>query len=241
MITREAYTLEFPAGHVMVQAPSCSPEVMLACSLVYSLAVSVSFARSALIAALIAPLVILIAHRQVIRSLLEINIINLVMLVTLAFTWPSVSGGLVTGGVITLRVNMIYVVLASMIFPMGYVKIYGALCSFGMPEKLRVLFLLTVRGIYILHESFSTAIISAKLRAPGLKGMMRLKVFACMAASALLRGAVRSEHMMKAIDCRGGVGGFTQSEKRGRLSVREVWVCVMTVIYSLVIVTLNYA
>ena len=221
---RDAYTLEFPAVGVREGKGETAPEVLLACSVIYAFAVS----WGSLIYAAVLPLMCLIVCRTNLKALLKLNIINAVMIITTALTWPDFSEGLMTGIIIALRVNMVYVVFASLVFPLGIAKIYGAL-SF-LPSKLRVLIILTLRGIYILHDRLNTAITAVKLRAPDVGGMMRLKLAAYMFASVLLQGSTRSEHMMLAVECRGGFGGFTQSEHRG-LTGRDIVICVVFAVY----------
>ena len=107
---------------------------------------------------------------------------------------------------IALRMNVIYIICAIFIFPLGVSGIYKILVFLHCPEKLRVLIILTLRGIYILRERFDAALISAKLRAPKLT----LKTFAYITGSVLLQSSRRSEKMLQAINSRGGFGGFIQ-------------------------------
>ncbi|MBR1672694.1 MAG: hypothetical protein IJ702_07185, partial [Fretibacterium sp.] len=75
----------------------------------------------------------------------------------------------------------------------------------------RVLLLLTLRGIFLLMERAASALRAVRLRAPGLRGMLKWRAFACVAASSLLQGSDRSERMMMALRCRGGLAGFCQT------------------------------
>ena len=183
--------------------------MMILCSLVYALAVSMCRSVYALLLAGILPLVLVCVKRVSLPHLLKLNAFNAVMMLTLALTWPNVREGLIMGAIITLRVNMIYAVFAALVFPLGV----GAVYSLPLPEKLRVLVILTVRGIFIMRESFDSALLSAKLRAPNAGLMVRLKVFAYVLGSVLLRSAGRSERMTLAVQSRGGFGGFMQRVK----------------------------
>ena len=225
---RDAYTLEFPAVNITERNNDTAPEVLLACSVIYAFAVSCG----SLITAMILPAICLITRKADLKALVKLNMINAVMIITIALTWPVFSDGIITGSVIALRVNMIYIVFASLVFPMGIAKIYSAL--YWLPEKLRILIILTLRGIYILHERIDTAITAVKLRAPELKGNMKLKVIAYIFASVLLQGADRSERMMLAIECRGGFAGFTQSEHSG-LTGRDITICVVFSVYIIAV------
>ena len=230
---RDAYTLEQPAVSLSAHAGENSPEAVTLCAVIYALGVSVSEAYSALIAASVLPVILLFRNRI---PLLKINVMNLVMMITLALTWPDMSEGLIMGTVIALRVNMIYIVFAGMVFPLGMSAVY----SLRLPEKLRVMLILTLRGIFILRERMEKALISVKLRAPAVKGMMKLKVFAYVLGSVLLQSMSHSERMMLAVETRGGFGGFAVNETR-RLSVRDMVLVCSCLGYAVLIVILNYA
>ena len=202
----------------------------------YAFAVSVSRTIPALLAASVLPVMLLCVKRFTTPHLLKLNILNAVMIITLALTWPDVREGLVMGITIALRANMIYVVFAALVLPMGL----GAVYSLPLPEKLKVLVILTVRAIYILRDSLDTALISVKLRAPNMRTMTRLKVFAYVLGSVLLRSAGRSERMMYAVMTRGGFGGFVQSE-RVRLCLADWMRFAGCAVYVLAVGAMNYA
>ncbi len=230
---RDAYILELPAVNLGSRGCENSPEVITWCTVVYALAVSVSREYSALIAGAVLPAILLCRNRI---PLLKLNMMNLVMIITMALTWPDMSGGLLLGMLTALRVNMIYIVFAGIVFPLGMSAVY----SVRLPEKLRVMVILTVRGIFILRERLEKALISAKLRAPNVKGMMKLKVFAYVLGSVLVQSVSHSERMMLAIETRGGFGGFAVSENRS-LSVRDIAMIAASAGYAVLIVILNYA
>ena len=217
-----------------------SPEVLLSCSIVYALAVSLSDSIYALTLASVIPLLLVITKRLNLTSLMKLNAFNLIMIITIALTWPDFNGGLTKGITIALRVNMIYILFAVMIYPLGYAKIFAALNSLNVPEKLRVLFLLTLRGIFILYDRYSCALISLRLRAKNLHGLMKLRAFAYITCSVLLQSSERSERMLQAVQCRGGFNGFIQSEHK-RVRMRDVIACVCFAVYALMIIILNYA
>ena len=217
-----------------------SPEVLLSCSIVYALAVSLSDSIYALTLASVIPLLLVITKRLNLTSLMKLNAFNLIMIITIALTWPDFNGGLTKGITIALRVNMIYIFFAVMIYPLGYAKIFAAMNSLNIPEKLRVLFLLTLRGIFIMHERFSRALISLKLRAKNLHGLMKLRAFAYITCSVLLQSSERSERMLQAVQCRGGFSGFIQTGHKA-MSPYDVIMCVCFAVYALMIIILNHA
>lgn len=240
-MSRGIYTLEFPRQTVAVNNTNTnSPAVMLVCALSYALSVSISSSIPALFTALLMPMMFIVTGRFQLSKLVKINILNLIMIITLSLTWPIFSDGLIMGAVITLRVNMIYVVFGVTVYPLGTAGIYEAFSVLNVPMKLRVLVILTMRGIYVLSERYSSAITSVRLRAPGLSGMMRLKVFAYMMGNVLIGTSERSENIMRAVKCRGGFGGFMQSKNDG-ISLRDIKMIMVYGVYVLGIVLLNNA
>lgn len=239
-MTHDAYTLTFSHESFYSGESKFAPESLFASAMLYSLAVSMSNNLYALALASVLPIIILCMKKSLPPSFLKLNAINLIMLFTLALTWPSFTEGLMIGMLITLRLNMIYIIFAFMIFPLGITRIYEALANLGIPEKLRVLIILTLRGIFILHDRLEAALISVKLRAPNLREIMKLKVFAYVIAGVLLQSSRRSEHMMLAVICRGGFGGFAQSE-RGRLKAEDAIMVLGFAAYAGVILICNYA
>ncbi|MBQ7156050.1 MAG: hypothetical protein IJR85_10925 [Synergistaceae bacterium] len=183
--------------------------MMIFCALCYAFAVSVSSSLYVLLAESILPVILLCRKKFPLPYILKLNVINALMVITLALTWPDLREGLMMGMVIAWRVNIIYVVFAALVFPLGL----GAVYSLAMPEKFRVLVILTVRGIFILRDSLDSALVSAKLRAPDAGLMMRLKIFAYVLGSVLIRSANRSERMTQAVELRGGFKGFMQDRK----------------------------
>ena len=175
-------------------------------AVLYSLFVSLSKNFFVLIPFVI--IALFLFKKNFIKFLLHLNIINIIIIITLALTWPVLSEGILAGLLIDLRVNIIYIIFASLIFPMGFSGVYEVLLFLKVPEKLRILILLTFRGIYILKERFDAALISLMLRAPGLKNFAKLKAFTFITGSVLLQASNRSEKMERAIKCRGGFKGF---------------------------------
>ena len=109
--------------------------MIIAFTLCYAFAVSVSNSLYALLIASVLPLILLCMKKFSLSHLLKLNVINIIMIITLALTWPSLREGFSAGMLIALRVNMIYIVFAALVFPMGL----GAVYSLPLPEKLRVL------------------------------------------------------------------------------------------------------
>ncbi|MBQ7733283.1 MAG: hypothetical protein IJT58_04615 [Synergistaceae bacterium] len=214
--------------------------MIIVCSLIYALSVSVSVNVFALLTASLLPLYLVMKRPEILRPLIKLNALNLVMIITLALTWPNFREGFITGIIIALRVNMICIIFSCLVLTEGEAGIYKSLVSLRVPEKLRILFLLTFRGINIMHERLDSALLSLRLRAPELGLVMRFKTFAYVTASVLLQSSSRSERMTRAIICRGGFNGFTQA-KSTSINLRDVIVLAGFVSYSCVIILVNYA
>ena len=245
-MTRDIYVLEIPRENLS-SSTEHHPAIILISSIIYALAVTSSSNIYSLLIASILPARFI--SRVKLSALAKLNLINAVMILTLALTWPTPSGlglyqnyyaGFMMGVIISLRVNMICVAFSAMVYPLGIGGMYEALCFMRVPENLRVLMILTLRGINILRERYEAAIISVKLRAPNIHGVMRLKIFACILGNVLLQSLERSDNMMKAVKCRGGFGGFMQSENHG-ISFCDA-ACVMGfAFYGIIIAVMNYA
>ena len=235
-MTRDIYALELPRENVSANARN--PSAILISSIIYAISVTSSSNIYSLFTASILPAIFI---KRITPSALEkINVINAVMILTLAITWPEMKSGLIKGVIIALRVNMIYVIFSVMVYPLGAEGMYEALSGLRVPEKLRVMILLTLRGINILRERYETSIISVRLRAPEINGLMRLKIFAYMAGNIILQSSLRSENMMKAVKCRGGFGGFIQTENRS-FNVRDMMCIAGFCVYGIIIAVMNYA
>ena len=213
--------------------------MIILCVLIYALSVSISVKFYALIVASLLPVILVMKRPEVLKSLVKINAFNLIMIITLALTWPDIQDGFMTGIIIALRLNMIYIIFAELIFTHGETKLYESLIFLRVPEKLRILLLLTFRGINIMRERLDSALISLRLRAPKMGVVMRLKTFAYITASVLLQSASHSERMTRAIICRGGFNGFRQTELTG-INLQDVINLALFTSYALVIVIMNH-
>ena len=237
-MTRDIYALEIPRENLSASAQIHPPALILISSIIYALAVTASTNAYSLVIVSILPVSLI--NRVKLSALAKLNLINAVMILTLALTWPDFYAGFIMGVIISLRVNMIYIAFSAMVYPLGTGGIYEALCALRVPENLRVLLLLTLRGINILRERYESSIISVKLRAPNIRGVIRLKIFACILGNVLLQSLKRSENMMKAVKCRGGFGGFMQSETH-EIKFGDMVYVTGFAFYGIIIAVMNYA
>ena len=180
-------------------------------ALAFSVAVSATDNIVTLLCSSIVPLVLLSRCGPLaptLKTLFRLNVIGFVTAVLLAVTYPDFADGARKGAVLIARLNIISVTVLRLIVAMGPGRLNAALSYLGVPEKFRIILLLTQRGIFILAERMDAALRSVRLRAPRMKLNMKLKVFAGVTTSSLVHGADRSERMAMAIACRGGIKGF---------------------------------
>ncbi|MBR0044412.1 MAG: hypothetical protein IJP56_06200 [Synergistaceae bacterium] len=148
------------------------------------------------------------------KILLHLNIAGLLMLLLMTLSFANFKSGFQAGLIMILKLNFISIIFLKFIAAMGIKKIHAALYYLRLNNKLRVLIILTLRGIFILVNRFVCALRAASLRARNIKGLrLRLKIFACVLASALVQSVKLSDRINIAINLRGGLGGFNQAEK----------------------------
>jgi len=148
------------------------------------------------------------------KILLHLNLAGLFMLALMTLSFANFKSGFQAGLIMILKLNFISIIFLKFIAAMGIKKIHAALYYLRLNNKLRVLIILTLRGIFILVNRFVCALRAASLRARNIKGLrLRLKIFACVLASALVQSVKLSDRINIAINLRGGLGGFNQAEK----------------------------
>ena len=204
----------------------------------YSLAVTLSKNLIAFLIASILPLCLLFfVSSSGLKTLAKLNFLNIVMILSMIFTFPSLNEAINIALLITLRMNFICIVFIKLFEFMAQKKIYYL--PKIIPQKITVLFILTLRGIFILYEKLQSAILSVKLRAPNLHGLMKLKIFAYLIASSLLKSSFKSEKILLAINCRGGFAGFFQSKnltKNFNWNFHDNIFCLFSAIYIFTII-----
>ena len=148
------------------------------------------------------------------KILIHLNLAGLFMLALMTLSFANFKSGFQAGLIMILKLNFISIIFLKFIAAMGIKKIHAALYYLRLNNKLRVLIILTLRGIFILVNRFVCALRAASLRARNIKGLrLRLKIFACVLASALVQSVKLSDRINIAINLRGGLGGFNQAEK----------------------------
>ncbi len=160
-----------------------------------------------------------------IRTLAKINLLNLFMIATMILTFPDFHKGFKAALILTLRLNFTCVVFAKFFETANYIP-----DAKFVPEKIRVLLILTIRGIFVIQDCLHSSILSVRMRARNLHGVLKWKVFAYVIASSILRSEARSEKMLLAIKMRGGFAGFEQVRELNWKFSDNV-ICVLSGIY----------
>lgn len=199
------------------------------CLIISACIISFLTAPRALIAASILPILLIIRKAVILKKLVRLNLINLFVAFMIIITWPDLKEGFRFALLIIIRMNLIFIILLNT----------GLNIPF-MPAKMRVLIIMTVRGIFIMHERFTAALISIKLRAKNLHGLLKFKVIAYLIASGLLRSSERAERVYQVIGMRGGFNGFNQ-EFTDKFKKRDLIYILIFMIYGGVLIFLNAA
>ena len=161
------------AENARVLLDAFDPRARMLCAAVYAATLSAMDRPAALAFAALLPGALFFCGplRPLLRSLRQLNLVSLAMTFLLALTWPGKTlwgpftrEGIRQGLLITVRLNLISVALLRLIAAMGPARSETALARLGCPEKLRVLLLLTLRGIYLLAERMATALQAVNLR-----------------------------------------------------------------------------
>ncbi len=138
--------------------------------------------------------------------LLKINLVNIFVAVILIITWPNFQfkfkDGIKFALLMSVRMNLICIIFLRV----GYnIPI--------LPEKLRIIIILAIHGIYFMYEKILNSLNSVKIRATNLQGIIKYKTTGYLIASCIYRTASNSENILQAVRLRGGFNGFNQNEK----------------------------
>jgi cobalt/nickel transport system permease protein len=204
-----------------------NPICRLFCAFTAAASLSALYGVPALALGSLLPLALVFADgpaeaRRLSGKLAGINKISAAVWLLLPLTYPGarVCGvfsreGIFAAFILTWKLNLMSIVLIRMMASMDAPEISSALAGLGCPEKLRTLFLLTARYIFMLRENISTTNRAAVLRSNGNAG---LETYACMVGTTLINSADKAERASLAMICRGGMGGFVadSSERWGK-------------------------
>ncbi|MDR1909893.1 MAG: energy-coupling factor transporter transmembrane protein EcfT [Spirochaetaceae bacterium] len=108
----------------------------------------------------------------------------------------------------TLRINCAAALYMAFAAPLGISALSAAMTWFRTPPKLVSLFILSYRYIFLLYDSFNTALTSMRLRQAEQGTVYRWRALSAVFASALTRAALRAEEAGMAMSGRGFDGAF---------------------------------
>jgi cobalt/nickel transport system permease protein len=189
------------------------------CAMLLSFVLASLQSLPSLLAGSVIPILLFLSgdFRGLLKALLHVNAVTVFtwLLLPLTTPGPRVGGVFSVSGfylalLITCKLNLISVTLIRMVVDLGMGRIDNVLGDLRIPEKMRVLLLLTMRYTLLLMERVSTMTRAMRLRAPMLKGKRMYSAFACMLGTTLIHSSDRAERSMQAMRCRGGLGGFSQ-------------------------------
>lgn len=206
---------------------SFDPRCRVVCALVFAIAATSGRSFIPLVPAL--PFVVwffsLGELRPLLRSLVGVNVGGALICVLLPFTYQEGGAAGARFAVLVLvKINMIAVVFYRMVVAMGLPTINDALSGLGLPLKLRVLLLLTIRHIFLLHDRVTTAARAVSLRGGKMSLAMKFESHACMVGTTLVHASDRAERSLHAIRCRGGFAGF-EGVRTMRWRLRDTLLC----------------
>lgn len=190
------------------------------------MAVSISFASTflGLLPALPVSLALALAGfaergRPFLLQLLRINFAGLFVCLLLPLTYPAAGeklfgllsrDGLRLALLVLCKLNLVSSVFLALVVPLGTGEVDRALHSFGVPEKFRILLLLTTRQIFVLKDRIAATARAVSLRSAGAGTMLRLRAWANMLGTTMIHASDRAERSAMAMRARGGFQGFQQ-------------------------------
>lgn len=156
--------------------------------------------------------------KTVLLRLVPANVFFLVLALVLALTYPgpTLAGaaffsldGLEKALRIALKGNSLLLVFMALVCTTPVPALSRALQDLGAPRKLTVLFALTHRQVFLVHEEFQRLHRAALARcfSPGLS-LHVLKTYAVLFGQTLLRSLSRAERIQGAMHLRGFAGRF---------------------------------
>jgi energy-coupling factor transporter transmembrane protein EcfT len=193
------------------------PRCRVLCALVFTGALALTQSLPGLLAGSVVPCLLIFAKdsrdttKALIHTLIRVNAVTVFVWLVLPLTAPGGwAEGLRLAFFVTCKLNAASVTLIRMIAELGMERIDGVLIYFRVPEKMRVLLLLTARYVFLLQDRLSAMTRAIRLRAPELRGKRLYAAFACMLGTTLIHSSDKAERSMLALRCRGGMGGFSQ-------------------------------
>ncbi|MCL2009450.1 MAG: energy-coupling factor transporter transmembrane protein EcfT [Synergistaceae bacterium] len=211
------------------------------CALLFSGVLASIQSMPGLLAGSAVPVLLIFAGsvRELTKALLHVNAVAVFMVILLPLTTPGpVTSGLRLALLIVCKLNLISVVMVRMIVPLGVGRLDNVLADFRIPEKMRVLLLLTARYTLLLMARAAVMTRALRLRAPDLRGGRLYSAFACMLGTTLIHSSDRAERSMLAMRCRGGMAGFSQRRPM-TWRLRDTLLCVFFAVNAVLIAAIS--
>jgi len=156
-----------------------------------------------------------IANRNTRRRFAEINLFIILLFIFLPPAIPGTpvvtighiiwsSEGILRTSAIALKANSIMLVFAALIATLDPVHLGVALERLGLPNKLAVLFFLTVRYLDVIQQEYRQLVNAITLRgfSPGFT-RHTFRTYGYVVGMLVIRSLDRSERIVKAMKCRG--------------------------------------
>ena len=205
------------------------PGVRIVMASAYSCAAAVLKQFSALSAALIIAVIVLVMSGQNIRvvakRLLAVNSLIALFWVLLPLTYPGDAlfylwslpisrAGVILSAQMTLKSNAILLVFIAMIAPIPFNTLGYALERLRVPRKLVYLLLMTYRYIFVIEEEYHKLIRAAKIRGFSPKtDIHTYRTVAWLVGMLFVRASKRAGRVYQAMICRGFKGRFYSLQK----------------------------
>lgn len=207
----------------------------------FALSVVYSFIRSpaSLLLSAVLPLLLFFAgdRAPLLSALRRVNAAGFLICLLLPLTyagertWGIFSvDGMLLGLLVMVRLNLITITMQRLVVSLGMGRVHNVLLGLRVPEKFRILLLLTMRHISILADRVLMMRRAVSVRGPRLRWQLASYVFACGVGSAMIHSHDRAARSLLAIHCRGGFGGFAQGG-RDIWRVRDTFLCILCALY----------
>ncbi|MDR2779564.1 MAG: energy-coupling factor transporter transmembrane protein EcfT [Synergistaceae bacterium] len=158
------------------------------------------------------------------KVLARVNKVSLMACFLLPLTYPGErvfyffsAQGIYMAAAVTWKLNLISIVIIRLATLRGMKEINETFGRLRVPVKMRVLLLLTARYILMLSDRMIVMLRAVRQRSLNPGFPLYLRAMACMTGTTLIHSMDRAEISVKAIQCRGGMKGFSSGET-GRLT-----------------------
>lgn len=195
------------------------PRIKIIIVLLFSVLTAVSQKFTVLLLAFsISLIAILAGHiplKELIKRLIPVNTLILFLWLFLPFTfkgttlftlfgWPITREGIEFAAMISVKSNVIMLILIALILSTPIVTIAHAMHELKVPKKIVHLFFFTLRYIHVIHNEYTRVLNSMKIRSFKPKtDFHTYRTYAYMIGMLLIRSLDRAQRVHNAMKCRG--------------------------------------